>query len=387
MFTQLAVSLPLVFPGLDAVGAANLVLTGYRPSQLSEFLEALWSSGQVPGFFWELPPPDQIAMSRPAAYFRDAPPPPPTPFRWYHLVYAYMLENMRVVDIFRRVVYEYAHGEKLPVPSPAMLRWLRATEELFFTSPRPESVYLPNSNIRPDGAGIRRNAYYRVLGMDLNHGTDDGRPYPYVKPEAANRGFPEIFEALLREVWKGYANRNNLIGENPTDDEAIRDLVRRLREMLTARRQPGTLFREEFYAVAALSWFHLTLEYNTGVVNSLGVQATSFAERLRKVGNLVGLPPHARSDAYFQMAIPMSNVLLAIESGVLDQILAPPAGAQALYQGLYAADVQIIIAQWSIATGRSIKEGVPRVPAAVPRPGVPAGAGDGRGSRIGTPVP
>src|ERR1044071_4792068 len=52
--------------------------------------------------------------------------------RWDHLIYAYMVENTRMFDIFRRVVFEMAHGEKLGTPTPEAQRWLRNTEELFF---------------------------------------------------------------------------------------------------------------------------------------------------------------------------------------------------------------------------------------------------------------
>ena len=39
--------------------------------------------------------------------------------------------------------------------------------------------------------------------MDLNHGSDDGKPYPYIKAEAANSEFVATFEEFLREVWVG----------------------------------------------------------------------------------------------------------------------------------------------------------------------------------------
>src|SRR5688572_17863651 len=56
----------------------------------------------------------------------------PRPFRWDHLIYAYMVENTRVYEIFRRVVFEFTHGEKLGAPTADGEKWLRNTEELFF---------------------------------------------------------------------------------------------------------------------------------------------------------------------------------------------------------------------------------------------------------------
>ena len=209
----------------------------------------------------------------------------------------------------RRVVAEYRSGERLPPATAPTLRWLQVTEEVFFTSPVPFSVRSLASSLRPDPAAIRRNAYYRLLGMDLNHGTEDGRPYQYVKADVSNRDFSVAFESLLAEVWKGYINRNNFITANATDDNAIDELVRRLQEMLNARRQFGNLAREEFDAVATLSWFFLTIAYDTQIVNDLDATAFGVADRLRLIGERVGLAPHARADSYFQLAPPMSNDL------------------------------------------------------------------------------
>ena len=75
-----------------------------------------------------------------------------------------------------------------------------------------------------------RNAYQRMFGMDLNHGTDDNKPYPYVKAEAANSEFVSTFEEFLREVWVGMENVNNTSGANPTDDAKIADLAERLHD-------------------------------------------------------------------------------------------------------------------------------------------------------------
>jgi hypothetical protein len=36
---------------------------------------------------------------------------------WDHLIYAYMIENTRIYEIFRRVLLEFLHGEKLGVPT------------------------------------------------------------------------------------------------------------------------------------------------------------------------------------------------------------------------------------------------------------------------------
>src|SRR5215211_5380722 len=122
---------------------------------------------------------------------------------WDHLIYAYMIENTRIYEIFRRVLYELLHGEKLGIPLADAQHWLRNTEELFYRDQ--PSFFITNitSYIRADSRASRRNAYQRMFGMDLNHGTDEGQPYPYVRAEAANNEFVPTFEEFLREVWIG----------------------------------------------------------------------------------------------------------------------------------------------------------------------------------------
>src|SRR5215210_6996953 len=154
-----------------------------------------------------------------------------------------------------------------------------------------------------------------MFGMDLNHGTDDGRPYPYERAAAANRDFVSTFEAFLREVWRGILNRNNQIGPNTTDDSAIADLAARLSDMMKDRRENGNLSREEFFFVSTMSWFHLTVEFNSPIVRDLKAEGSNPAERLRAIGERVGLPMHSKAYDLFGLADPMSRVLIAIESG------------------------------------------------------------------------
>jgi hypothetical protein len=345
--------------------AVNRVLTEFNPSELAHYLDLLWRRPRHPVRDGILTDGNEQEHRRwgerlPTQVVGWLPPPPTLlPIKpygagfWHHLIYAYMLEQTRIVEIFQRVVYEYVHGERLPIPSEKMQRWIRATEELFFTSPRVASIRSPTSNLRPDAAAIRRNAYYRLLGLDLTHGANDGASYPYVKADASNREFARAFEQLLEEVWRGYANRKNQSGPNTTDDQAISELARNLRLMLTARRQSGNLSREEFDAVTTLSWFHLTVLNNSNeVVNSLRATSISPALRLKKIADLVGVPMHAKADSYFQMAEDISWILMFIENQVVERV--PPA---VLYNGigLLSQAFQRVITHWSITTGRNIK--------------------------------
>jgi len=330
------------------VNAADTVLTQQRPLQILDYLEGYWQSSAANAF--AVPADPNMARNSPLDPPTFAAPPAPAPV--HHIAYALCLENTRLADIMRRVVAEYRSGERLPPATPPTQRWLQVTEEVFFTGPVPFSVRSIASSLRPDPAAIRRNAYYRLLGMDLNHGTEDGRPYQYVKADVSNRDFSVAFEALLGEVWKGYINRNNFVAANTTDDNAIDELVRRLKEMLNARRQFGNLSREEFDAVATLSWFFLTIAYDTAIVQDLDASAFGVADRLRLIGQRVGMAPHARADSYFQLATPMSVILRAIEQDAI-----PVAGgAPSLYSGIYTPWMLQIITHWSVATGRNLKD-------------------------------
>lgn len=215
---------------------------------------------------------------------------------WRHLIYAYMVENTGIYEIFRRVVDKFAYGEELGVAEPDAQLWLRNTEELFYRDLPPFHILSITSHIRPDLAATRRNAYQRMFGMGLNHGGDNSKPFypyvPYVKAEAANTRFVSTFEEFLREVWIGIQNYKNTSGTNPTDKGRIADLAKTLHEMLTARRQHGNLSREEFVFVSMMEWFHLTVEFNSPIVETLRADASDPAQRLFKIAERVGVPAH-----------------------------------------------------------------------------------------------
>jgi hypothetical protein len=382
MFVQLATALTPVFPRPE--DAAQAVLSGYNSTQLADFLEQYWDvavRAMRPAYAdaTNIEPVDLAAMARANRFEPPNPPPPPLPApgpggivngpeSFHHLIYAFALENTKMVEIFRRVLIELVHGERLSLGSQVTQRWAQLTEELFFTHPRAYSIRGITSDVRSRHDAVRRNAYYRLLGLDLSHGQEDGAQVPYVKAEVANRDFALLFEALLREVWLAIKNRNNLVGEDATDENAIDTLRRRLREMLLARRLGGALTREEFDAVAMLSWFHLTVLFNTAITADLRADAAGAADRLRLIGHKVGIPPHSRTDAFLQLAQPLSIILRAIE---LDAV----PNAEALYAGPYTADMLTLITQWSIATGQNLKDPMLRAPITdvVTRPQVPAG--------------
>jgi hypothetical protein len=294
-------------------------------------------------------------------------------FVWDHLIYAYMVENTRICEIFRRAVHELTHGEKLGTPSVATLHWLRNTEELFYRDAPSFFVTALQSSVRPDTEATRRATYHRMLGMDLNHGTSDNKPYAFVRAEAANKEFVSTFEEFLREVWIGIINASNSSGIKPTDDAKLAELIKTMEEMLLARRLKGNMSREEFAAVAMTSWFHMTVDTNSAVVTDLRAEATSAEQRLFKIAQLVGVPAHGLSGSYFDIAESISAIALAIESGFFTAF---PNGIASLYTPGTPVEraMRTIITHWSVITGRDMKAGkiapadAPRRPVLAPAP-------------------
>ena len=274
---------------------------------------------------------------------------------WEHLIYAYLIENTCVVPIFRRVLELYFSGERLEVPSLETRAWLRATEELFFRDPPAFHISSVASWTRGDLEATRRNAYWRMFGMDLNHGGPDGRPYAYSRGAGGNADFVPQWESFLQEVWQGYINRKNSSGENYSDPEAVANRAESLAQVMQVRRELGNLAREEYYFTAMMSWFHLTLEDDTPVVVDLKARASSPAERLRKIGERVGIAPHPKSRSFFEMAEPASALMRFLELGKFNQSNT----ADVLYDDIPSngvrEDALVVVNHWSIATGRDLK--------------------------------
>ena len=272
---------------------------------------------------------------------------------WDHLIYAYMIENTRIYEIFLRVIYEFLSGEKFGVPLPDAQHWLRNTEELFYRDAPSYLITTITSHIRADLRASRRNAYYRMFGMDLNHGTEDKQPYPYHKPDAANNDFVATFEEFLREVWIGIENEGNTSGAKLTDEGKIADLAEKLHDMLISRRIGGNLAREEFVFVSMMSWFHLTVEFNESpIVQSLRAEAASPEQRLFKIAQRVGLPAHGLSKSYFDIADPISRVLILIETGAYNT---PDAAPAFFKDGDIQTNMKTVITHWCAITGRDVK--------------------------------
>jgi hypothetical protein len=197
--------------------------------------------------------------------------------------------------------------------------------------------------------------------MELNHGTDDGKPYPYVRADAANNEFIATFEEFLREVWIGMIYSKATATSNPTDSAKIALLANKLKNMMESRRQDGNLSTAEFPAVTAMHWFHLTLQYkndstSSPIVKALRAEADGTEQRLFKIAERVGLPAHVLSKHFFDIADPISRILIQIETGDFDT----PDAVPALFTRVDEANtpeaaMRTIITHWTAITGRDVK--------------------------------
>lgn len=364
MFRQLAALHAAASPTALPNRGADRVLE-LHPADLLEYLDHAWgivaADAASPRKGWS---PYRSENPRPDADLNA--------LRLDHLVYAYMMESTLILEIFRRVLRVFLHSDTFSAPRTATVRWIEATEALFFRTQSPYAPHDATGSLRGDADAIRRNAYHRLLGLDLRH-TRDGRlgAHPYLRSPSANHGFAQQFQELLFKVWDGIENARNTSGANATDNFGIEDLVNQMSDGLRDRRGAGSvtltqpylfpagpvLAREEFGAVTLLSWFHLTISADTPVVQDLRANATSPAERLRKIGQRVGLPPHQHSRSFIELADLLSFLLRAVESGDF------PGGGNAPSFYLPTSlgtgsgnplrtDMEAIIHHWSVVTGR-----------------------------------
>lgn len=369
-----------------------------HPLQLSRWLEAAWADAKDVPVIGSSKPNEQfgstgviadfdlpkvlldgqlapgIVTRDPGSY--DQPGRNTKPLLWDHLIYAYLIESTGVYEIIAQILARIVRGETFGRLRPETLQWVRVMEELLFRDPPPFAINGVVSRVRPDIRIVWRNLYWRMFGLDLPHPLPEsaagtGGALPPWKADVgngANTAFAERWRELLGQVWTGYENKVNQVGANATDAQYVGLLCEAIDDMLGNRRQSGLLLREELSCVSTMSLCHLTVEYDTPLVQDLQATATSPAERLAKLGERVGMAPAPRSRELFELAEPMSSLLWGIELGLFN----PGAGPESLYlpttpngpPSTLNIEVNRIIDLWQSATGTRIK--TPAVPAGVP---------------------
>lgn len=303
----------------DAFESTSPERNAQRPAR-----KALWSMGAFAGF---------APSGSPA---------------WDHLGYSFALENTRMAQIFARVVHEYRTGERLGIPSVATQRWLDTTEVLLESGLQAAWPSMASTRRAPES--VRRNAYWRMFGMELAFGTERNEPFAFEKAEASNTNFVPLFEALLRAIRRAKSGsaRPRMAGEQ--QHARVLACVTELRDALLARRQSQLLAREELAAATVMGWLELSLQADSPVVRDLRAEADTVAARLMLMGARVGLPAHQKAEALFALAPDFSRLLRAIESDALDDT-----AKQLLQAGSPLAETgHRVITHWSAATGVSL---------------------------------
>ena len=293
----------------------------------------------------------------------------------YQMIYAYLIENTRAAQIFERLISMYQNGEELGIANTheKAFRWIMNTEYLFFKNSNTKQFRNVTSILRPNHEANRRNAYYRMFGLDLAFGDSlntSTTAYNFSKAKASNITFILLFEQFLTEIWQAYVNARNTSGANSTDFENIVDLGRKIRELIKSRRGNSAnyttqnLSREEYNACFMMTWYHFILSFDNDLINFLGCQGANEGDRLSKIGIKVGLPAHSKCQSLFDMAGAAAYILKLIED---DSVTGTFNDATALFtifstlssnpsltpQLIY--DLVLVINNWEKATGHRIK--------------------------------
>jgi hypothetical protein len=338
--------------GVDVVAAQQLLES--HPLVISSLVEDYWRIGPENARLPAAWPPQMTARIRQEfgapQFLLQIPPQFPLPVGWDHLIYAYVIENTRIFDIFAKVMETCCSCEGLGTLTPQSAMFLHTSQALMFSDPPATTIWKVTGSGCPDEISQRMAAYWSMFGIELNHAAEITAKHQYSKPAAANVDFIETFEALASMAWRGIVNVRNFAGPNDTDNQAIVDAARRLFCMFAARRQGCSLTRQEFRAVAVMSWLHLAVSFDSPIVINLGAQASCPEERLYRIARRVGMTANPRSHALFALAQPFSLLLRYIENPGFD--------ARNLYRTpgpLYRDLLETVIGNYSIAMGRDAK--------------------------------
>jgi hypothetical protein len=285
----------------------------------------------------------------------SAPVKPTQATNWDHLIYAYIIENTRIYEVFRKLLGKYIEGGELETPNAASQLFWRNLDFLIYGDAVPSMVWTTSSRLRRDEQANRCSTYFWMFGIDLSHAPQIAAEHPYQKPAASNRDFIPTFEAFGREVWRGIVNAKNISGPNDTDPRVISNLAERIYDMMQTQRQSGNQAREEFRAVAIMSFLHLAVLYDSPVVQDLRAEASSPELRLQKMAERVGLSAHPKSKALFDLAGPFSKLMQAIETGNYNTAANTPLLYAEQPPTALSRNAEDVIDQYTLATGHNLK--------------------------------
>ena len=297
----------------------------------------------------------------------------------YHLIYSYLVENTRIAQIFERLTHLYMHDEKINKATTTQNRlafqWIMNTESLFYSNLSNTSYRNIKSQVREHPESTRRNAYFRMFGMDLAFGdAASNAAVNYYKSEFNNQPFIILFEKLLSEIWQAYTNASNSSGPNTTDMFTVVDTAQKIQEMLMSRRTTEANFnnyryfnlsKEEYSSAVMMSWLYEVISYDSPLIHFLRCNGGTPGERLINIGIKVGLPAHSKSEGLLDIAPPMNTFLRRIELGdyndqtevsfvIRSQVNPAVIGVQDSHREALK-EILLIINNWEKATGHRIK--------------------------------
>lgn len=299
----------------------------------------------------------------------------------YHMVYAYLLENTRMFQIFDKLITMFRQDEKLTkaglegITNTNINQLLLNTEQLFFKDFGSNSV---NANIvsslRPGSDATRRNAYHRLLGLGLNwNNYRTNAPVEFHKAEYSNKSLIAKLELFLRGFWDAYSNASNTAGVNNTDMFNLKMVVKDLRLQLMSRRSNDAVFNaadygryhlshEEYSSVIFAAWLKYLVLPGSPLAEYLRCDANTPGDVLVNMGNRIGLPAHTKSDALFDMADDLATFMRSVEMGFYengtileDVVKAHTSAGNPVYQPLQEQWLNILN-NWELTTGRSMKD-------------------------------
>ncbi|WP_343702153.1 hypothetical protein [Chitinophaga sp.] len=268
---------------------------------------------------------------------------------WDHLIYAYVIESTQVYKVFRKLVENYAKGDFEINLTQEVLQWLHNTETLWFADPPVLSSFNMVSHLRSDMYLTRCGLYYRFFGFPL----PGDEQLPYYKAKSSHLNYRRSFERFAEEVWIGIENEVNTTGRRPIDDAAIAFSAYEMQKNFLSQRNNGDITKQEFFFVSMMSWFHLSLEYNSPIVRAFGINEQSPAQRLFALANIVGVPANGLSENLFRLSDNMSILLTMVESGIFND----EANVPQLYSNTspISAVMKQIIFNYSHVSGNNLK--------------------------------
>lgn len=290
-------------------------------------------------------------------------------FHNMHLMYAYMVENSKIYQVFEKIIAKYQLGEDLTIPynsNDKLSRvWIENTHLLFFSN-APQAIWNENSNLGNNFEAMRRNAYFRLFGMDLNHGIGENgtASVQYQRANHFNADFIMQLESFLKLCWQMMINFSNTSNINTTDLIALQEQANSLKNLLLSRRTTErslddytllNLSKVEFHSVIMAEWFNHAISYNSPIVREMGAEGVTASERLNRLAQRVGYTSHSKTANFLDLAPLLATLLRLLELDEVDNnyltaIANPSTRPYAL--------ITSILYNYQIATGKDLKNQV-----------------------------